>query len=73
MGDKVLVKNEFSFSNFIVSESMTLIPGVALIYSGSTSFSGNFNVNFFTPDVPEGLGFRGAFNSSIVEIQRMYI
>jgi len=73
VGDKVLFKNEFSFSNFIVSELMTLIPCVALIYSGSTSFSGNFNVNFFTHDVPEGLGFSGVCNSSIVEMQRIHI
>ena len=37
----------------------------------STSIKGSTNVNMFTPDKPEELGFSGAYNSAIVKISKI--
>ena len=70
-GNEVHVSNEFGSAKYILSELDSLKPGVALIYHGlSSPHDGISNVNFFTPDVPEELGFSGSYNSVIIQIQK---
>ena len=72
IGDEVLVSNEYATEVYNLAESPILKPGTALIYSGLSSTSqGTPNVNFFTPDKPEDLGFSGAYNSAIVTIRKI--
>ncbi|NVM34960.1 MAG: molybdopterin-dependent oxidoreductase [Candidatus Lokiarchaeota archaeon] len=68
-GDKVLVSNEYYTGVYILAELPILKHGTALIYSGlSSTLKENLNVNHFTPDKPEELGFSGAYNSTLVKI-----
>ncbi|MHA2400230.1 MAG: molybdopterin-dependent oxidoreductase [Promethearchaeota archaeon] len=70
-GNEVHVSNEFGSAKYILSELESLKPGVALIYHGlSSPHDGFSNVNLFTPDVPEELGFSGSYNSVIIQIQK---
>lgn len=69
IGDKVLVSNEYSTGVYILAESSILKHRTALIYSGlSSTLKENLNVNHFTPEKPEELGFSGAYNSTLVKI-----
>ncbi|UCD02094.1 MAG: molybdopterin-dependent oxidoreductase [Promethearchaeota archaeon] len=73
IGDKVHVSNEYGAKMYTLEESPILKPGTALIYSGISSTSEGFpNVNYFIPDEPEEMGFSGAYNSAIVEINKMH-
>ncbi|MFX1599561.1 MAG: molybdopterin-dependent oxidoreductase [Promethearchaeota archaeon] len=68
-GDEVLVSNDYGSKIYTLAESPILKPRTALIYSGlSSTLKGTPNVNCFTPDQPEELGYSGAYNSAIVEI-----
>ncbi len=72
VGDKVFVSNNYGSGIYILEDLSTLKSGVVLIYSGlSTSIKGSTNVNMFTPDKPEELGFSGAYNSAIVKISKI--
>jgi anaerobic selenocysteine-containing dehydrogenase len=69
---KVIVFNKYGKGVYNVKESPALNTGTALIYSGSPFYNiTNLNPNLFTPDIPEELGFSGAFNSAIVEIKKI--
>jgi anaerobic selenocysteine-containing dehydrogenase len=71
-GEKVIVSNEYGKIKYFVEESNLVRSGVALIFSGCPSpLNGDINVNFLISDRPEELGFSGAFNSSIVKINRV--
>ena len=71
-GDKVLVSNEYGTGVYILAESSILKHRTALIYSGlSSTLTENLNVNHFTPDEPEELGFSGAYNSTLVKITKI--
>jgi anaerobic selenocysteine-containing dehydrogenase len=70
-GNEVCVSNEYGSAKYILKELESLKPGVALIYHGlSSPHDGFSNVNLFTPDVPEELGFSGSYNSVIIQIQK---
>ncbi|MFX0140213.1 MAG: molybdopterin-dependent oxidoreductase [Candidatus Hodarchaeota archaeon] len=72
IGDEILISNKYATGVYSLAESPVLKPGMALIYSGLSSTSeGTPNVNFFTPDQPEDLGFSGAYNSAIIKITKI--
>ncbi|MFX1410607.1 MAG: molybdopterin-dependent oxidoreductase [Promethearchaeota archaeon] len=68
-GNEVLVLNKYARCNYIIEELNSLRTGIALIYSGSPLITKN--VNFLIPDIPEELGFSGAYNSAIVKIKKL--
>jgi anaerobic selenocysteine-containing dehydrogenase len=71
IGEVVLVSNEFGSERYVLDELKILKSGVALIYSGGASdYEETPSVNLFTPDIPEELGLSGAYNSTIIQIQR---
>jgi len=71
-GDKVNVSNYLGQGDYFVARTSILTKGIALIYSGVPIESKiNFNVNIFTPDNPEELGFSGSYNSTLVEINSL--
>jgi len=71
-GEDVLVANEYGTGVYKLAESSMLKSGTALIYSGlSSTLKGTPNVNFFTPDKPEKLGFSGAYNSAIIQVNKI--
>ncbi|MFX1366799.1 MAG: molybdopterin-dependent oxidoreductase [Promethearchaeota archaeon] len=71
-GEKVLVSNEYGRGEYILAESSILKNGTALIYSGlSSKLKENMNVNHFTPNIPEELGFSGSYYSTVVKITKV--
>jgi len=71
-GDEVLVSNEYNTGVYILEESSVLKNGTALIYSGlSSNLKESLNVNHFTLDEPEELGFSGAYNSTLVKVTKI--
>ncbi|MBY8984021.1 MAG: molybdopterin-dependent oxidoreductase [Candidatus Lokiarchaeota archaeon] len=72
VGEEVVVSNEFGSDHYTLAELENLKIGTALIYSGGPStYEEQPNVNFFTSDVPEELGYSGAYYSTIIQIQRI--
>jgi anaerobic selenocysteine-containing dehydrogenase len=71
VGEEVVVSNNLGSNQYNLGELKMLKPGTALIYSGGASpYEERPNVNLFTPNVPEELGLSGAYNSTIIQIQR---
>jgi anaerobic selenocysteine-containing dehydrogenase len=70
-GCKVKVSNEYGSGVYVLTKAPILKCKTALIYSGlSSTTRKDVNVNFFTPDKPEELGFSGVYNSAIVKIEK---
>ncbi|MFX1494975.1 MAG: hypothetical protein ACFFBZ_11885, partial [Promethearchaeota archaeon] len=58
-------------ATYFLEENNTLNSGVAMIYSGSPlGLKKNANVNIFTSNIPEELGYSGAYNSAKVLISK---
>jgi anaerobic selenocysteine-containing dehydrogenase len=71
-GQRVLVSNRQGQGEYFIARTSILDRGIALIYSGAPFEStSKFNVNIFTPDLPEELGFSGSYNSTLVEINNL--
>ncbi|MFX0026169.1 MAG: molybdopterin-dependent oxidoreductase [Candidatus Hermodarchaeota archaeon] len=71
IGEKVLVSNDLGSATYFLEENNTLNSGVALIYSGSPlGLEKSVNVNIFTSNRPEELGFSGAYNSAKILISK---
>jgi anaerobic selenocysteine-containing dehydrogenase len=70
VGELVEVSNDSYRTDYIISVSTQLKPGVAMIYKGlSTTEPVYRNANYFTPDRPEVLGKSGSYNAGLIRIK----
>ncbi|MHA1452608.1 MAG: hypothetical protein ACTSRD_07085, partial [Promethearchaeota archaeon] len=69
--DFIEVYNAFAKGKFTIKFSDDLLSKTAVIFHGVFTNHG-LNANFFTSEVPESMGYSGAFNSSIINIRNNY-
>jgi anaerobic selenocysteine-containing dehydrogenase len=70
IGKAVSVYNNLGNALYIVEKSEIIKPGLAIIYSGSP-MAKHPNPNLFTSDIPEEIGFSGAYNSALVRVKKV--
>jgi anaerobic selenocysteine-containing dehydrogenase len=72
VGRKVKVSNDLGKADYILESLDTINQGVALIYSGSPmGINKSHNPNIFISDKPEELGYSGAYNSAIINVEKI--
>lgn len=72
IGRKVKVSNDLGKADYTLKSLDSINQGVALIYSGSPmGINKNHNPNIFISDKPEELGYSGAYNSAIINVEKI--